>query len=95
MWILKLEYDELTDLWHSLKGTIESREKNIGIIKMVCPAKPEKISIPMFHVYTSKEDSHAVGKMLLEFIKKDIYYEEDSIMKTLSWNEYQVQKQGT
>ena len=43
-WILQLENMESTELWHSLKEIIESREKNPGIIQMVCPPKQDRKS---------------------------------------------------
>lgn len=96
-WILPLEYEELTELWHFLKGIIECKEKNVGIIKMVCPPKRVRNSpteVPVFHVYTSGKDSKSVGKKLIKLIKRDIDYEYKprhlhmrGNIKTLFWND--------
>ena len=95
-WILYLEYKELTELWHLLKGIIECKEKNFGIIKMVCPPKRVRSSpteVPVFHVYTS-DNSKSVGKKLIKLIKRDIDYEckprhphMQGNIKTLFWND--------
>ena len=77
-WILILEIEELTKLWHLLKKIIESKTDNFGIIKMVCPAKQRRSSkyeAPMFHVYTSSRKSKLVGKRLIEIVQRDISYE--------------------
>ena len=96
-WILYLEYKELTELWHYLKEIIECRERNFGIIKMVCPPKRIRRSStekPVFLVYTSGKDSKPVGKKLINLIKRDIVYEckarhhdQPGVVKTLFWNE--------
>ena len=38
-WIIDLEYQDLTALWHILKKNIESVKENIGALLMVCPKK--------------------------------------------------------
>ena len=91
-WVLTLEYDALTELWHTLKGVVESKDGNFGVIKMVCPPKKVRSSRtekPVFHMYTSKEDSKTAGLLLIEFVARDIEYEESDGMggrETLFWN---------
>lgn len=65
-WTLHLEFKEATILWHSLKDLIESKERNFGISKMVCPAKEEISSKekPVFQIYTSREDSEVVKNLI-------------------------------
>ena len=91
-----MEYKELTGLWHHLKKIIECKEKNFGIIKMVCPPKRQRSSPtekPVFLVYTSSKDSRSVGKRLIKLIKRDIDYEckarhdRPGVVKTLFWND--------
>ena len=96
-WILCLEYEELTELWHYLKDIIECKEKNFGITKMICPPKRDRKSPtekPLFHVYTSRKDSKLVGEKLIKIVKRDIVYECKARhrdprggVKTLFWNE--------
>jgi hypothetical protein len=91
-WVLTLEYAGLTELWHLLKVIVKSKEKNFGIVKMVCPPKKVRSSRtekPVFQVYTSEEDSKTVGLLLIEFVERDIEYEECDGMggrETLFWN---------
>ena len=40
-WVLFPEYKKLTGLCHTLKKLVESKEKNCGIIRMVCSPKCE------------------------------------------------------
>lgn len=88
-WILNLEYPELTDMWHYLKGIVESKEKNFGIIKMVCPRSPRREK-PVFQVYTGKEGK-TVGMLLIEIVHRDIDYEQypdmPGAMERLFWND--------
>jgi hypothetical protein len=97
-WILYLEYEELTDMWHLLKDTIESKDDNFGIIRMVCPPKRVRSSqteSPVFHVYTSKEDYKSVGNKLIRLAKRDIDFEckpqysndKQGVLDTLYWND--------
>ena len=77
-WVLTLDYDELTDLWHSLKRSIESEKKNFGVVRMVCPPKQNYRSsteMPVFHFYTSSEARKKVGLKLIKFVKEDIVYQ--------------------
>ena len=77
-WVLVLEYEELTRLWHSLKAKIESEEDNFGVIRMVCPAKRERRSpteMPEFHFYTSEERRKSVGLKLIKIVEDDIVYQ--------------------
>ena len=79
-WVLPLEYEEMTELWHYLKKLIESEEDNFGVIKMVCPPKCNHQSaneVPVIHVYTSGS-MHIVGTKLKNLIKRDIHYEKTS-----------------
>ena len=91
-WVLTLEYAGLTELWHVLKDIVQSKERNFGVVKMVCPPKKVRSSRtekPTFHLYTSKEDSKTVGLLLIEFVERDIEYEESDGMggrETLFWN---------
>ena len=64
-WVLPLEYEEMTGLWHYLKKLIESEEDNFGVIKMVCPPKRNYQSateVPVIHVYTSDADMQGDGR---------------------------------
>ena len=95
-WILRLENEELTELWHILKDLIGVEEENPGIIKMVCPPKIQRNfhrEQPVFHVYTSNRHSKHVGKQLINFVERNIKYEcrpnhgqAQGFMKTLYWN---------
>ena len=94
-WILTLEYEELTALWHHLKKIIESKEKNFGIVKMVCPPKHDRKSkdeAPVFHIYTSAKRHTLVGEHLVKIIQRDIQYElishgeSQGAVETLRWN---------
>lgn len=97
-WVLPLEYQELTELWHTLKKVIQSKKDNYGIIKMVCPPKRVHNSateVPVFHIYTSDRNSKSVGIKLISIVEKDIHYErkpqspdsEAGRAETLFWNE--------
>ena len=98
-WVLSLEYEELSGLWHYLKKLIESEEDNFGVIKMVCPPKRNHQSateVPVIHVYTSDADREMVGSKLINLIERDICYEKISIQLskvriegsyTLFWND--------
>ena len=97
-WIMYLEYEELTGLWHHLKNIIETKEKNFGIVRMVCPPKRVRRSpteSPVFHVYTGLKAYRSVGKKLIEYTESDIDYERKpggygnmrGVVETLYWNE--------
>lgn len=96
-WLLYLEYEELTELWHFLKEIMESGYRNFGIRKMVCKPKVVHSSSterPLFHVYTNSKASKAVGKRLIELLERDIYCEHKPpnsdvrpILETLYWND--------
>ena len=94
-WILSLDYDELTGLWHFLKDKIESKEKNFGAIRMLCPPKLNYKSSrekPVFLIFTSKKDKDVAGKYLIKIVEDDIHYEHKSLLhgkphfETLYWN---------
>ena len=79
-WALQLEYQELSEIWHSLKDCIESETKNFGIIRMVCPPKLDRKSQtekPVFHVFTSRDDCKSVGMKLIELVKRDITFKQE------------------
>ena len=90
-WILTLEYEELTPLWHSLKAKIESGE--FKAIKMECPPKLDYRSRdekPRFFIFTSTKEKSSVGRYLIEIVKRAIHYEFNSkphSRETLYWNE--------
>ena len=97
-WVLPLDYQELTELWHTLKKVILSKKDNYGIIEMVCPPKHDRSSateVPVFHIYTSDKARKLVGIKLINIIMEDIHYEckpqsPDSRAgrpETLFWNE--------
>ena len=96
-WILPLEYEEMTGLWHYLKKLIELEEDMHGVIKIECPPKRNRDSateVPVFHVYTSDADREMVGSKFMNLIKRDIRYEAihvpgdriESPSYTLLWN---------
>ena len=93
-WILYLENDELTELWHYLKDMIECKQTNFGIIEMVCPPKrvrksPTESSI--FHIYTSSKNRKSVGRKLIErdmdYEQKPQYRNMRCVVETLYWND--------
>jgi hypothetical protein len=93
-WIMYLENDCLTVLWHHLKCKIENEVKNFGIIRMVCPPKRvwnSPTERPVFHVYTSREDHTLVGRKLIKLTEGNIDYEHNpkyrDAMKTMYWND--------
>ena len=93
-WILSLEYNrKLTDLWHFLKDEIESRNEKFQVIKMECPPKCEfssQTERPRFFIFTNEKEKNAVGKYLIEQVKRDIRYEFNErphSSETLYWND--------
>ena len=90
-WIIELEYQDLTALWHILKKNIESDKENIGALLMVCPKKRNKYSTerPVFHVYTNKEKMRNVGLGLVNVIQCNVMFEfkKDLRCVTLYWND--------
>ena len=97
-WVLPLEHEEMTEVWHFLKKLIESEEDNFGVIKMVCPPKRNRQSateVPVIHVYTSDADREMVGTKLINLIRRDMRYEKTFIGSrlriegtyTLNWND--------
>lgn len=75
-WVVKLDYDEVTEFWHRLKERIESGE--LGAMEMVCPPKvklhdPEEK--PLFHIFTSQRKKDEVGSKLVKIFKSDLVYE--------------------
>ena len=91
-WILYMEYQELTGLWHLLKEKIESKEEKFQALKMECPPKHDftsRTEKPRFFIFTSKKEKNSVGKYLIEQVKRDIQYEcneEPYSSETLYWN---------
>ena len=73
-WELKIESQPLTDLWHYLKDKIQSEEKSLGAIKMVCHKKVRKEDKPTFQVFTSKSQMLATGLTLIHVMEKDITF---------------------
>lgn len=96
-WVLRLEYEELTSLWHFLKDIFESKSKNFGVIRMVCPPKRDRNSPdekPVFHIYTSASRKSLVGRKLIKIIERDMLYEQKPryyhlpcLEETLFWND--------
>ena len=81
-WIIAVQYDELTDLWHFLKEGVESGK--LGAIEMVCPSKRDihdPTELPRMYVYTSEEKKNDVGLRLINIIKADLVYEIETNMK--------------
>ena len=77
-WVLFLEYEDLTRLWHFLKKQIESEKSNFGVIRMVCPSKRVRNSPtekPEFHLYTNEESKRLVGLQMIRIVKSDIVYQ--------------------
>ena len=98
-WILELENEELTELWHILKDKIECKTDNFGVAAMVCPPKRNRRSAKeqaVFHLYVGKEWKDSVGYKLIDLVETDIVFEQkrksDSDCKrsrrfeTLYWN---------
>ena len=77
-WILELENEELTPLWHILKDKIECKTDNFGVAGMVCPPKRNRSSAEekaVFQLYVAKEWKHLVGYKLIDLVKTDIVFE--------------------
>ena len=90
-WIVYLDYDKMTELWHYLKDRIESSEEDFGVLKMECPAKEVRYSPtekPKFYLSTSSEDKSKVGMTLIELVQRDIDYRtvKPGGGETLFWN---------
>ena len=78
-WILELENEDLTELWHILKDEIECKTKNFGVARMVCPPKrnrrsPEEDAV--FLLYVDKEWKDSVGYKLIDLVETDIVFEQ-------------------
>ena len=73
-WELVIEGEPLTNLWHYLKDKIQSEEKSLGAIKMVCPKNLQKKNKPTFQVFTSKSQMLATGLTLIHVMEKDIEF---------------------
>ena len=93
-WIIKSNSDpksevNINELWHRLKGMIENKE--LPVIRMECPSKPNKESPPEIHITTTKAHMTAIGESLQDIVKYDIdYFISGSQEKnTLSWSEKQ------
>ncbi len=96
-WVMRLEYMELTGLWHFLKMMIESETEKFGVIRMVCPPKHDFTSStekPEFHLYTSEETMKCVGMRLVKLVKRDLVfvfkphrYNMPPRVKWLYWND--------
>ena len=43
-WIVEVENEDLTELWHILKEDIECKTENFGITAMLCPPKRNRRS---------------------------------------------------
>ena len=90
-WILTLEYQELSGLWHEFKWKI--RDGNMRALRMVCPPKIKRSSKdekPVFHVYTTEEDMKSVGGILILEVCRDITFEKKNgypHYTNLYWNE--------
>lgn len=94
-WILYLDNQDLTHIWHSLKDRIKS-DRQIGVIKMVCPSKGKyksQMKKPCFQLFTNRKAKDAVGMYLInKFARDDIYYEHEMQdgkpwTETLYWND--------
>ena len=78
-WILELENEELTPLWHILKDKIECKTDNFGVAKMVCPPKRNRRSAEekaVFQFYVAKRWKDSVGYKLINLVKTDIVFEQ-------------------
>ena len=85
-WEFVIDGEPLTDLWHYLKDKIQSEEKSLGAIKMVCPKKLRKEDKPTYQVFTSKSQMLATGLTLIHIMEKDIIFierESHNIIKVI------------
>lgn len=72
-WIVSLKSQELTGYWHILKTKIEST--HFGAVKMVCPSKRHsRNELPVFHIFTSRENKDVVGRKLMSILGRDMEY---------------------
>ena len=97
-WIVELENEELTPIWHILKDKIECKTKNFGVAKMMCPPKRNQWSAEekvVFQLYVAKRWKDSVGYKLIDLVERDIIFEQkrsDSddrrshYYETLYWN---------
>ena len=75
-WVIELEYEDLTDLWHNLKEEIE--DGKLGPVEMVCPPKLNEYDQkekPVFMIYTACENKESVGVAVAFVVKTDMRYE--------------------
>ena len=78
-WILELENEELSPLWHILKDKIECKTDNLGVAAMVCPPKRNRRSAEeqvVFLLYVGKEWKDSVGYKLIDLVETDIMFEQ-------------------
>ena len=78
-WIVEVENEDLTDLWHILKDKIECKTDNFGVAAMVCPPKRNQRSAEekaVFHLYIGKEWKDSVGYKLIKLVETDIVFEQ-------------------
>ena len=88
-WILTLENEELTALWHKIKQEIENGR--IRAFKMVCPNKTKehsKTEKPVFCVYVMEDQIESVGAGLISIVCRDIKLVRDNGLPPtiLKWN---------
>ena len=78
-WILEVENEDLTELWHILKEEIECKTKNFGVARMECPPKRNRRSAEeeaVFLLYVGKEWKDSVGYKLIDLVETDIVFEQ-------------------
>ena len=78
-WIVEVENEELTELWHILKEEIKCKTKNFGVAAMVCPPKRNRRSAEekaVFHLYVGKEWKDSVGYKLIDLVETNIVFEQ-------------------
>ena len=94
-WILELENEDLTPLWHILKDKIECKTENFGVARMVCPPKRNHWSAEekgIFQLHVAKGWKDSVGYKLIDLVKTDIVFEQkrsdrrSHCYETLFWN---------
>ena len=74
-WIVEVENEDLTDLWHILKDKIECKTKNFGVTRMECPLKRNHQSAEekgIFQFYVANRWKVSVGYKLIKLVETDI-----------------------
>ena len=93
-WIVEVENEGLTPLWHILKVKIECKTEDFGVTRMECPPKRNRRSAEekgIFQLYVAKRWKESVGYKLIKLVETDIVFEQKGRSdsdgyETLYWN---------